>query len=282
MIRALALSILVLSTQEGGGAGALREALTFHASFDGGADADFAAGDRKAYTAVPNALKDPQPGLAAPEITVAKGEGKYGDALRFAKKIRPTVFYRAEKNVAWAPDRFQGTCSFWLSLDPEKDLAPGYCDPIQITDKKWDDACLWVDFSKDEVPRHFRLGVFSDMKEWNPAGRKADAIPPAELPRVTVEKPPFGRGKWTHVAFTWEGFNTGKETGVARLYLNGDLQGEWKGKRTFTWELMKSAIILGINYVGLFDDLALFSRALSADEVRALGRLEGGVKSLKR
>jgi hypothetical protein len=253
---------------------ALRQALMFHAGFDGDADAGLASGDAHVYTAPAGSFKDARAGLPA-TVTIARGQGRYGDALRFEKKSKDLVFFRAEKNVGWTPAEFSGTVSFWLSLDPEKDLEPGYCDPIQVTDKKWDDACLWVDFSKDEVPRLFRLGAFPDFKEWNPKAAKD-----APRPEVVVKRHPFERGKWTHVCFTFQGFNTGKEDAAARLYLNGELQGELAGKRTYTWDLSKASIILGVSYIGLYDDLAVFSRALAPEEIRELMRLEGGVGSL--
>jgi hypothetical protein len=272
---------LVAASPEGRQA-ALGQALTFHASFDGKADGDFAAGEAAVYTALQNRLADSKPGL--PEgVEIARGEGKYGDALRFARATKSVVLYRAAKNVSWAEGDFQGTLSVWLSIDPEKDLAPKtYCDPVQLTDKKWDDSCFFVDFDKEGEPRHFRLGVFSNYKEWNPQGTKWDQVPEEKRPWVVVKKHPFAGGKWTHVCFTWERFNTGRDDAVAKLYLNGELQGQVAGKKTYTWDQAKSAILLGFNYVGLYDDLSLFSRPLSADEVRALGTLEGGVRSLGR
>ena len=273
------LALPAATAQESGKPDGLRRALIFHASFDGGADAAFASGDPKVYT-VSNAVRrdDPKPGVHVEGVEIARGQGKYGDALRYTRKVKPVLLYRAEKNVAYESRRFAGTTSFWMSLDPEEDLEPGYCDPIQLTDKKWNDSCFFVDFDKAGDPRLFRLGVFSDFKEWNPEGRKN--VPEAERPLVVVKRHPFGKGKWTHVAFTWEGFNTGREEGVAKLYLNGELQGAFKGKRTYTWNLSRAAIILGINYIGLFDDLAVFNRALTAGEIRAVGKLDGGVKSL--
>ncbi len=260
---------------------ALRQALTFHAGFDGGPDAGFAPGDARLYTAPGGtSLKDARPGIAVEGVTVARGQGRYGDALRFEKKPKGVLFFKAAKNVSWSDGEFSGTVSFWLSLDPERDLEPGYCDPIQITDKKWDDACFWVDFSKDEVPRLFRLGVFPNLREWNPQGRKVDTIPAEERPMVTVKRHPFERGKWTHVAFTFRGFNSGRDDAVAKLYLNGELQGELAGKRTFTWDMSKAAVVIGVNYIGLFDDLAIFNRALGPEEIRGVARLEGGVGSL--
>jgi hypothetical protein len=257
----------------------LREALLFHASFDGKADADFGAGDRTLYQGLGTPLRDTKPGL--PEsVEIAAGEGKHGDALRFAKKVPQLVFYRAERHVAWSPTAFEGTLSVWMSLDPEKDLEPGYCDPIQLTDKKWDDSCFFVDFDKEGDPRLFRLGVFADFREWNPQNLKWEEFPEDKRPWVVVRHHPFARDKWTHVCFTWEGFNTGREDAIARLYLDGVLQGEVRGKKTYSWDLAQAAVVLGIDYIGLFDDLAVLGRALSPQEVVALGALEGGVRSL--
>jgi len=258
---------------------ALVEALTFHAGFDGEVDAGYAQGDFHVYTAPSGSFKEARPGLPA-TVSVAHGQGRYGDALRFEKKSKDLVFFRAEKNVAWSPGEFSGTVSFWLSLDPEHDLEPGYCDPIQLTDKKWDDACLWVDFSKDEVPRLFRMGAFPDFREWNPKATAWNDVPEAERPQIVVRRHPFERGKWTHVCLTFQGFNTGRDDASAKLYLNGELQGEMGGKRRFTWDVTRASIVLGVSYVGLYDDLAIFRRALAHEEVRALMRLEGGVGPL--
>lgn len=274
------IGLIALALSGGGQEEGLRKALTFHASFDGKADADFALGDPKVYTTSTASLRDARPGITIPEIAIAAGQGKYGDALRWSKKVKPVLVYRADRNVAYDPRNFRGTVSFWLSLDPEKDLEPGYCDPLQLTDKKWDDACFFVDFSKDEVPRLFRLGVFADFKEWNPTKRKFDSIPDAERPMVVDRRHPFGKDRWTHVAFTFDGFNCGEETSVARFYLNGEFKGELKGKRTISWDLSKAFILLGYNYVGLYDDLAVFNRPLTADEIKKIGELKGGIRSL--
>jgi len=129
----------------------------------------------------------------------------------------------------------------------------------------------------------FRLGVYADLDVWNPTKRRIQDIPAAERPLLTVDRPPFAKGKWTHVVFTWESFNTGRPDGVARLYLDGQPHGALTGRQqTFTWDPARSAITLGLNYVGLLDDLALFNRALTGAEVDALYRLERGVAALGR
>jgi len=261
---------------------ALRTALTFHASFDQAVDADFARGSKQLYTATSyKKREDAKPGLHHPDAHLAPGAGRFGGALKFAKKNTKAVYYPAAKNVAYTPRDWNGTVSFWLSLDPETDLEPGYCDPIQVTDEDYNDAALWVDFTKDDKPRYFRLGVFGDLKSWNPKDLQPDKNPDFLGRLVVVKKTPFGRGRWTHVVITHQGLGSAKG-GVAKLYLDGVLQGNTPViSEPFAWDLERAAIRLGVNYVGLFDDLSVFNRELSAQEVKALHQLEDGVKSLK-
>ena len=258
----------------------LSESLVFHASFDSSVDADFAKGDRRMYTAESLKRAKVQPGLHSDAVQwVAKG-GRFGGALSFRKKSPKLVFYRGARNVAYAADRFQGTIAFWMRLDPESDLPPGYVDPLQITDKKWNDASFFVDFTKDK-PRQFRLGIFSDYKFWNPDDRKWDAIPVAQRPMVHVNKPPFSRKSWTHVAFSYSGFNRSSGAGTATLFLDGKPQGRVTGAQRYTWTPDKVVMMLGINYVGELDDLAVFNQPLSAEQLRQLLTLTEGVKGLR-
>jgi hypothetical protein len=69
---------------------------------------------------------------------------------------------------------------------------------------------------------------------------------------------------------------------MAKLYLDGVLQGKTPViSEPFGWDLDRAAIRLGVNYVGLFDDLSVFDRELSEQEVKTLHQLKDGVKSLK-
>jgi hypothetical protein len=251
----------------------LRKTLTFHASFDRGTEADFALGEKKLLHA-PSMGKRAEAKSGLPEsgeVMIARGEGKYGDALRFVKKKSPVVFFQAATNFPYAKSNWNGTVSFWLSLDPETELEPGYTDPIQITPRAWNDAAFFVEFGKDEKPRHFRLGAYADLKVWNPENRDWNTIPWPERPLVSVERPPFAKGKWTHIVFTFENFNTGKPNGVAILYLDGRRQGQLSPRvQTFTWDPEKTAMMLGLSYIGLWDELSVFNRALTADEVKEL------------
>ena len=261
----------------------LADALTFHASFDHGVDADLALGDASIYTAPAFDQRErSEPGISGPDVSVAEGAGRFGDALQFSRKTGLATFYRAENNVAYAESGWAGTVSFWLSLDPATDLEPGFCDPVQITDVRYDDAAIWVDFT-DKNPRQFRLGVFGDLGVWNPEEIASDDNPFFLDRLIAVDAPPFKRGEWTHVVITFSGLNS-EAGGQANLYLNGSplTKTVTDIDEPFTWDLQQAAIRVGVSYVGLFDDLALFDRALTASEVSELYALDGGVASLHR
>jgi hypothetical protein len=264
---------------------ALRKALTFHASFDGQVDAVHAAGDPKLYWAPSmKQRQDAKPGLPEDGATVAvRGTGRFGDALRFTKKGSPIVFFHGARNIPFATANWSGTVSFWLSADPQAELEPGFCDPVQITPRAWNDAAFFVEFEKRPESIPFRLGVYADLQVWNPQKRNIADIPSHERPLVTVQEPPFGRGKWTHVVFTFQRFNSGKPDGVARLYLDGKPVGELSPRlQTFTWDPGQTVIALGLSYIGALDELSVFDRALSAEEIGVVHGLAKGVTSLLR
>jgi hypothetical protein len=283
------LATAIISATGGSGAtfdeAALRKALTFHASFDGTVDAVHAAGDPKLYWAPSmKQRQEAKPGLPEGSSTVSgRGTGRFGDALRFTKKGSPIVFFRGGRNMPFAAANWTGTVSFWLSADPETELEPGFCDPVQITPRAWNDAAFFVEFEKRPESIPFRLGVYADLEVWNPQKRNIADIPSHERPLVTVQKPPFARGKWTHVAFTFQNFNTGRADGVARLYLDGKPSGELSPRvQSFTWNPEQTVIALGLGYIGSLDELSVFDRALSAEEIGMLYGLPKGVTSLVR
>lgn len=256
----------------------LAKALTFHASFDRGPDADFAMGDPMLYSA--SVAGTTTVGLGDPPVAIVQGNGKYGSALEMTRENSHVVLYKAQDNVTYSPTAFRGTVSLWMSLDPAE--IPGqYCDPLQVTDKKYSDACIWVDFTKNDMPSDFRLGVFGDAMEWDP-DKKEGSGERFFWRLVKVAEPPFARGRWTHVVVTWDGLNEGQD-GRARLYFDGQYQGaSGRVAERFTWDISKAHIRLGTgHYVGLFDDLAFFNRALTPDEIRVLNGLSRGVAELR-
>lgn len=258
----------------------LKTALTFYSSFDKGIDADFALGDTHMYT-IPNrkAIDSIKVGLHKSDISIQEGKGKYGAGLMFTERSLGNIYYPSEKNIAYNTENWSGAISFWLSLDPSKDLEPGYCDPIQITDVSYNDAAIWVDFTK-ENPRDFRLGVIGDRDVWNPNPEGPDNENPIFNKRLAgVKNPPFGSDTWTHILINFSELNS--TNGKATLYINGKQMGVRNNIDTpFTWELSKSNIYLGLGYIGLMDDLSIFNKSLTQEEITTLYTLENGVQSI--
>jgi len=62
--------------------------------------------------------------------------------------------------------------------------------PIQITDTEYNDAAIWVDFTRDDKPRNFRLGIFGDLKVWNPKNLAPEENPFFNHRTLVVMQPP--------------------------------------------------------------------------------------------
>lgn len=260
----------------------LKADLVLAASFDYGLNADFAAGDPVLYHA-PNAARSTQvPGLPAGGLVRHETTGgQRGGALVFTKKMRPVVFFQGDGNIAYRPANWSGTCSFWLKLDPDKDLEPGYCDPLQLVGQSWDEGHMFAEFSKDHTPRRFRFAIRPVKALWNPDNLKWEESP--EKPRLMAETvtPPFRSDRWTHVVMTFAGVNSKGAEAEGALYLDGREVGRFRREQLFNWEPDRSALTLGLSYVGGFDELLMFRRALTPAEVQAL-HAAGGVLPLKK
>ena len=161
------------------------------------------------------------------------------------------------------------------------DLEPGYCDPIQIVGDDLKKGFIFLEFSKDETPRYFRYAIRPLFHIWNPDNVTWADIPFDKRPMVQVDRPQFSREAWTHVVFTLENVNNKSEKQAGRLYMNGELQGAIENwDLTFGWHPSQVLLVLGASYVGHMDDLAVFNRLLSAEEVKQLYRLKKGVREL--
>lgn len=127
----------------------MASALTFHASFDHGPDADLSLGDSRIYrVTVENGQETGElmPGLGQPALLIAEGQGRFGAAFKFTLENSHVALYKAAQNIAYSLSGFGGTTSFWLSVDPA-DFPQRYCDPFQLADKDDSDACLWIESS---------------------------------------------------------------------------------------------------------------------------------------
>ncbi len=247
----------------------------FYTSFDGSTDATIGDGNLSLYTAESyGTINEGTKGLNSKDISHVPGKGYIGDGLMFSKKSPNVIYYKAAQNTNFNTTSWSGTISFWLKLSPNEDLEPGYCDPFQLTDKAYNDAALWVDFT-DKNPRIFRLGVFGDLEKWNPDGIEGDN-PLFNNRLVPVEDPPFQSDTWTHVSIVFSELNTAK--GTASLYLNGEKQGSSNIPESFSWDIDKAKIIIGVNYVGMFDELSIFDEQLNDLDIQKLYKVEQNFK----
>ncbi|MEY2880584.1 MAG: hypothetical protein RLZZ15_2964 [Verrucomicrobiota bacterium] len=258
---------------------ALARALTFHASFDAGLDADFSRGDRACYVRtktglVPAALND--------ELKLAPGDGRFGGALHFPKKGNTRPLFQDGGALGYNATGWSATVSVWLRLDPDKDLEPGYCDPVQIVGDDSKKGFIFLEWSKDETPRFFRFAIRPLFEIWNPTNVQWGDLAFDKRPMVQVARAPFSRTAWTHAVFTLENLNNKSAKAAGRLWLNGQLQGAIENwDLTFGWKPDAAQLVLGAAYVGHLDDLAVFDRALTDAEVKQLMLLKNGVRDLR-
>ena len=258
--------------------GKLSSALTLHASFDKGLDADFSRGDRTCYIKKGAELNHAEPNEDA---TLLPEAGRFGGALHFTKKSSFQPAFKDSGILGYNDRNWNTTVSVWLRLNPDLDLEPGYCDPIQIVGDDGKKGFIFLEFSKDETPRYFRYAIRPLFQIWNPDNVAWADIPFDKRPMVQVNRPPFSREAWTHVVFTLENVNNKSKPQAGRLYLNGELHGSIENwDLTFGWDPSQVLMVLGASYVGHMDDLAVFNRALNQEEVQQLYKLKNGVGDL--
>lgn len=259
---------------------ALAKALVFHASFDESYDADFSKGDPVAY------VKSAEGIVPVPEevedVLIAPEAGKFGGALWFPAKGATRPSFKGEGVLGYNAKDWSATVSLWLSVTPDEDLEPGYCDPIQIIGDDTKKGFIFLEWSKDHTPRYFRYAIRPRIELWDPEGLGWEVVPEEKRPMVQLKSAPFSRDLWTQAVFTLERINAGTGTAAGSLYLDGKLQGRIENfDLTFGWDPASVMLVLGASYVGYLDDLAVFNRVLTADEVARLHGLEGGVASLE-
>jgi len=258
---------------------ALRAALTHHASFDTGFDADFSKGDPACYLRAGDGLV---PCEESDDLKLVPDAGRFGGALWFPRKAAVRPLYQQAGILDYDSDEWSATLSLWLRLSPDEDLEPGYCDPIQIVGDSTDKGFIFLEWSKDHTPRLFRYAIRPQIELWNPDRLGWEEVPHEKRPMVELGETPFSRERWTHAAFTLDRINTGKEAS-GTLYLDGEPQGKIEGfDLTFGWDPDAVRLVLGAAYVGYLDDLAVFDRVLDDEEIRRLYRLENGVADLHR
>lgn len=273
------LPLLVLCPKQNMAELPLAKALTLHASFDSGLDADFSTGDRNCWYRLG---KDPLKAAPNADVALLKDEGKFGGALAFPKKGNSRPQYSGPGVLGYNDKSWSASVSVWLRLDPDKDLEPGYCDPVQIVGNDTRKGYIFLEWSKDETPRYFRYAIRPLFPIWNPDNVQWADIPFHKRPMVQVARAPFSRDRWTHVVFTMENINDKTKKPSGRLYIDGRSQGAIENwDLTFAWDPASVALVLGASYVGRMDDLGVFDRVLTAAEVATLHQLKNGIADLR-
>src|SRR5690606_13448048 len=108
---------------------ALADALTLQATFDRELAADFARGDETCYYAQG---ADLLPAKETDNVSLDESAGCFGGALHFTRKSDDRPLFTDDGNLGYNDKRWSGSVSLWLRLNPDEDLEPGYCDPVQI------------------------------------------------------------------------------------------------------------------------------------------------------
>lgn len=261
----------------------LKSHVVLAASFNHGVHADYAAGDGRLYHASTSARLDQQPGLPSTGLVQRlPSGGRTGGMLAFTKKMKPLVFFQGGPNIAHKAANWEGSISFWLKLDPDKDLEPGYCDPLQLVGQAWDSGHMFAEFSKDHTPRRFRFAIRPLKQLWNPDNVKWEDSP--EKPRLMSESeaPPFRADRWTHVVMTFTGVNVKGKEAEGVLYLDGKEVGRFRREQILEWDANRNALTIGVSYVGGFDELLVLNRALAPAEVTSLHQSTESVAELAR
>jgi len=116
-----------------------------------------------------------------------------------------------------------------------------------------------------------------DLEVWNPENKNDETK--WEKRTVTVKKPNFKGGKWTHIVMTYSRVNT--STSACKLYLDGQYQGVIKDVNDpFTWDEENAKIMLGLGYIGMMDELTVFDIPLDPKQVLFVFDLKNGITTL--
>jgi formylglycine-generating enzyme required for sulfatase activity len=262
---------------------ALKKAVTLYASFDEAVKADYSGGDGTVYTGI-----RPEPGKPKPEptkgadakvFTIAR-KGTAGGCLETLDVLpnNGRIFFPAKGNIAFKKGGWGGAVSMWINFDPDKMLKSKFCDPIQITQKGANNGGLWFDFN-DAKPRDMRHGAFPAVPEGKQGAKESDP----DAPMVRVPKVGFKSGDWHHIVLSWKNFDTGKADAVSQFWVDGKLIGEVKDRAiAMDWDIDRTGIFFSINYIGLLDEMAVFNRPLTPEEIALLQKRPGLLQGLKK
>jgi hypothetical protein len=263
----------------------LRKAVTLYACFDEQVRGDFGGGDLGLSTRSNHPTMKGQfifeKGFDAKAFRIAKGKGIAGGALEVVDVLpnNGRIFFPMKGNLAYRKQGWGGGLSVWINTDPNTMLKTPFCDPVQVTQKGATNGGIWFDFNSAKPKRDLRIGVFPAVAE----GKKPIGEDNPDAPMVRVPAVGFKSGEWHHVVLSWKNLDTGKPDAHATLYIDGKQIGEVKDRPiAMDWDVERAGIYIAVNFIGLLDEFAVFSRPLTMDEVTVLHRKPGILSALKR
>jgi hypothetical protein len=262
---------------------ALRRAVVSYASFDEAVKLDYGGGAKTPDTRF-NDEKEKgkfvfEQGFDAKVFRVLPGKGIAGGALQAADVLprNGRIFFPARGNIGYRKGGWGGALSVWINTDPNKLLKTKFCDPIQITQKGANNGGIWFDFN-DAKPRDLRMGIFPAVAQGQQPLKEEDP----QAPMVRVPGVGFTEGAWHHVVLSWRNLDTGRKDGEGTLWIDGKKIGTIGPRElAMDWDLDKTGIYFAVNYVGLLDELAIFNRPLTPEEVALLHKQPALLAPLK-
>ena len=116
LLIAFAAALPAVSTLAAADLAPLRQALTFHAAFDGKFDADFSHGDRTLYFTGGGTSG---PAKETDTIKLVADGGRFGGALHITKKNPVRPYFKGPGAIDYKAANWSGSVSVWLRLTPE-------------------------------------------------------------------------------------------------------------------------------------------------------------------
>ena len=231
----------------------LRQHVLFFANFEKGVDALDSAGEPLATfdTAKTNHISSG----GNPDGYLQFNEG--AGALSYTAK--DNFPYKA--NQAWS-----GSVAFWINANTAT-FEANYPEPFHIGKRTagefpWDDAVIFIDFKKSD--NALRFGCYPN---------KTQEITDQMVANRVISVPAnWKSGEWHHVAITWTNFNSGKSDATWALYIDGVKKGQ-KGPiaQQVTWDMANQVMRFNhTQFPGVVDEIAVFDKALTDDEVKYL------------
>lgn len=231
----------------------LRQHVLFFSNFEKGVDAFDSAGNPLANFDTAKTNHAATGGNPDGYLQFNTGSG----ALSYSAKDN----FPYQANQAWS-----GSIAFWLNTNTSA-FETDYPEPFHIGklmagDFPWDDAVIFIDFKKSE--NALRFGCYPNKTQEITDQMVAD--------RVISVPANWKSGEWHHVAITWTNFNSGKSDATWALYIDGDKKGQ-KGpiSQQVTWDMSKQVVRFNhYKFPGVIDEIGIFSKALTDDEVKYL------------